>query len=65
MAKVSNEEYLAEAVRNIDMVLLSEHGKLLDAESFEALSRATLYIEKVLYGNKEVIAGAADANVLD
>lgn len=61
---VSNEEYLSEAARNLDMVLISEDGKLLGAEGFEAISRAILYIEKVLYGpDKE--ANIANTDVLD
>lgn len=48
--QVSNEEYLTEAVRNLDMVLISDAGKLLGGEPYEAISRAILYIEKVLHG---------------
>lgn len=51
-AKVSDEEYLTEAVRNLDMLLISEHGKSLDGEAFEAVSRAILYIERVLHGKE-------------
>jgi len=49
--RVSDEEYLTEAVRNLDMVLISEDGKMLGAEGYEAISRAILYIEKVLHGS--------------
>ena len=49
--RVSDEEYLTEAVRNLDMVLISEDGKMLGAEGYEAISRAILYIEKVMHGS--------------
>lgn len=50
--KVSNWEYLTEAVRNLDFVLICENSKNLDSETFEAISRAILYIEKVLDGKE-------------
>lgn len=59
--RVSSREYLVEAARNLDFVLIRENSENLDSELVEAISRAILYIEKVLYGKEP----ATEPDLLD